>query len=106
MSREEIVITLNKILEIDFEIDPSLLKPEALLREDLGLDSLDGVDLIVAIEKKFGLRVNEAEARSMRAVNDICNSIDTHLNGQVEGNTPTTKLFTGSTIYIHEALDV
>lgn len=105
MSREEIVTTLNSILEIDFEIDSSLLQSEALLREDLGLDSLDGVDLIVAIEKKFGLRVNEAEARSMRALKHIYDSIETHLNGRAQSNAPTPKLFASSSLNLSEALD-
>jgi acyl carrier protein len=51
------------------------LKPEASLRDDLDLDSLDGVDLIVAIEKKFHCRVDEEEARSIRTLNDIYESI-------------------------------
>ncbi|MHB8066425.1 MAG: phosphopantetheine-binding protein [Desulfobaccales bacterium] len=74
--REEIIAILNKILEEDFEIDPSLLEPEASLRDDLDLDSLDGVDLVVAIEKKFRIRVDEVEARSIRTLNDIYESID------------------------------
>jgi acyl carrier protein len=77
--REEIIAILNKILEEDFEIDPSLLKPEASLRDDLDLDSLDGVDLVVAIEKKFRFRVDEEEARSIRTLNDIYESVDRRL---------------------------
>lgn len=77
--REEIITILNKILEEDFEIDPSLLKPEASLRDDLDLDSLDGVDLVVAIEKKFRFRVDEEEARSIRTLNDIYESVDRRL---------------------------
>ncbi len=83
--REEIIAILNKILEEDFEIDPSLLKPEASLRDDLDLDSLDGVDLIVAIEKKFRFRVDEEEARSIRTLNDIYESISRHLRPITDG---------------------
>ena len=70
---------MNKILEEDFEIDAALLKPEASLHDDLDLDSLDGVDLIVAIEKRFHFRVDEEEARSIRTLNDIYASIGRHL---------------------------
>ena len=78
-SRTEVVAILNKILEEDFEINAALLKPEASLRDDLDLDSLDGVDIIVAIEKKFHFRVDEKEARSIRTLNDIYESIERHL---------------------------
>ena len=78
-SRDEVIAILNTILEEDFEIDAALLKPEASLRDDLDLDSLDGVDLIVAIEKKFHFRVDEEEARSIRTLNDIYESIERQL---------------------------
>ncbi len=79
MSLEEIATILDKIMEESFEIDPSLLKPEASLVEDLELDSLDAVDLIVAIEKKFGVRVNEEDARSLRTLGDIYHSIEKYV---------------------------
>ncbi len=78
-SKDEVIAILNRILEEDFEIDATLLKPEASLRDDLDLDSLDGVDLIVAIEKEFHFRVDEEEARSIRTLNDIYESIERHL---------------------------
>ena len=71
MTEAEIMEGVRRVLTEGFEIEPALLKPEALLREDLGLDSLDAVDLIVALEKQFGLRVEESEARSMRVLKDI-----------------------------------
>ncbi len=79
MPRDEIIATLNEIMEEDFEIDPSLLKPEALLRENLELDSLDAVDLIVAIEKQFGCRIDEEEARTMRTLNDVYDSVEQNI---------------------------
>ena len=75
MTLEELVAGLNEILVEQFEIDPGLLHPEARLREDLELDSLDAVDLVVAIEKKFGCRIKEADARQMRILRDISDYI-------------------------------
>jgi len=71
MTTDEIVAKVNEILVEGFEIDPFLLKPEARLVEDLDLDSLDGVDIVVAIEKEFGCRIEEEDARSMRLLHDI-----------------------------------
>jgi acyl carrier protein len=45
------------------------------MREDLGLDSLDTVDLIVAIEKALHSRVPEELARAMRTVEDVHASV-------------------------------
>jgi acyl carrier protein len=48
---------INNFLIEEFEIEPSQLVPEASLKETLGIDSLDFVDLIVIIEKNFGFKV-------------------------------------------------
>lgn len=105
MSREEIVSILNGILEVDFEIDPSLLKPDALLREDLDLDSLDAVDLIVAIEKRFGFRVNEGEARSIITLSHIYESIERHIERLHERIGPDTDLSGGGSLHLDHALE-
>ena len=65
MTEAEIRAKVDKVLTEGFEIEPANIRPEALLREDLGLDSLDAVDLIVALEKQFGLRIEESEARAI-----------------------------------------
>ena len=68
---KKIITAVNQLLEQEFEIDPDLLKPEALLKEDLDLDSLDAVDMIVAIDHEFGLRIEEEQAKSLRTLKDI-----------------------------------
>ena len=80
MTSQEIVDGFNNILVEGFEIDPASLRPAARLREDLELDSLDGVDLVVAIDKRFGCRIKEADARAMRTLQDIYDQIQIHLN--------------------------
>ena len=62
---------LRDTLVGEFELDPAQIKPEARMKEDLGLDSLDAVDLIVALEKEFQVRIPEDMARQMRTVGDI-----------------------------------
>jgi len=71
MTKEEVAAQVDKILVEGFEIEPSLLTPSARLIDDLGLDSLDAVDLVVAIEKKFGCRLEETQVRSMRVLDDV-----------------------------------
>ncbi len=71
MDAENAIGIVNETLVSEFELAPDALKPEARLREDLGLDSLDGVDLIVALEKALGVQIPEDTARQMRTVGDI-----------------------------------
>ena len=73
---DKIIEIVNKMLVEEFEIDPLLLKPEALLYEDIGLDSLDAVDLIVMVDKQLGVRIEEDSARSIRTLADVYKIID------------------------------
>ena len=67
---DEAIAIVNAIMVEDFEVVVEELKREAPLQE-LGLDSLDGVDLVVAIEKAFSTRIPEQEARNIRTLGDI-----------------------------------
>ncbi len=57
MTKEKIIATVNDFLVREFEVDPAVILPEANLRETLDLDSLDYVDLVVAIESNLGFKV-------------------------------------------------
>ena len=56
MERSEIIEKINLFLIEEIEIEEELLNEEALLKEDLGIDSLDFVDVVVIVEREFGLR--------------------------------------------------
>lgn len=71
ISREEIVSHVNKTLVDEFEIAQEELSPDRRLREDLELDSLDAVDMIVALEQRLKIRVDEEQAKAIRTVGDI-----------------------------------
>ena len=70
---QQIVI---ETLVSEFELDRAKIVTTARLREDLGLDSLDGVDLIVALERAFQVQIPETDARQMRTVADIFGFLD------------------------------
>lgn len=76
MTPEETLQRVRQILEEEFELEPERLAPEAGLYEELGLDSLDSVDLVVALEKAFGFKVvrahDEERIRAIRTVQDVC----------------------------------
>ena len=51
---------INAILIKDFEVPPDAIRRDASIRDDLGLDSLDAVDLTVILEDKTGIKVDPA----------------------------------------------
>jgi acyl carrier protein len=61
MTESELIQTVNGIFVDSFEIPPERLTPNAEIFADLGLDSLDMVDLIAAIQKKFNTQVRPDE---------------------------------------------
>ena len=71
MEIEAVITRVNQILVDEFELDKNDIKPTASLRDDLELDSLDGMDLIVALEKEFKVRVNEKELLTLKTVGDV-----------------------------------
>jgi len=72
MNDDQVKKGVDEVFEEAFEISPDRLKPESKIFEDLGLDSLDIVDLIVALQKKFKVQIREDErVRKIRTLDDI-----------------------------------
>ena len=72
MTDDEIFHRIKSIFIEEFELEPELRLPEATLVDDLGLDSLDAVDMVVALEKEFGVKVKDEESiRSVRTLDDL-----------------------------------
>jgi len=78
INTNDIISTVNRVVVEEFESDPDALVAEASLREDLGLDSLDAVDLVVALELAFGYRIPEQEVKDIRTLGDIYDRIRAH----------------------------
>ena len=74
-SDQEIADTVRSVLVTEFEVPEEKIRPEAHLFSDLELDSLDGIDLIVALERRFGVKVDEETAKGFRLVGDVCGFI-------------------------------
>lgn len=77
MNEIDIKKTIDKVLENDFEIDPADLTPDAALFTDLELDSLDIVDLIVALEKAFKIKIRENATETFRDIRTLGDLYDT-----------------------------
>ncbi|PUD49935.1 acyl carrier protein [Helicobacter pylori] len=61
------------------EIDVSQVTPEAKFVKDLGVDSLDIVELIMALEERFGIEISDEQAEKIVNVGDVMRYIDKQL---------------------------
>ena len=72
MDKQEIIDKINQVFEESFEIKKEKLLPQANIFEDLGLDSLDVVDLVVALQQKFGIKIRDDQRlRDIRTLEDV-----------------------------------
>ncbi len=72
MTEQEIIERVDASLAEEFELDRADMVPEATLFDDLGLDSLDMVDMVIALEHAFKIKIrDEEEIRKIRTLEDI-----------------------------------
>jgi len=72
ITENDIIAMTNQVFEESFEIEIEKLQPKMNIFEDLGLDSLDIVDLIVALQQKFGVKIrNDERVRDIRTLEDV-----------------------------------
>lgn len=80
MNRQEIESKVNQFLVNDFEIDKEVIKDDALLKDDLGIDSLDYVDIVVIVERTFGFKIKPEEMAVVHTVKEFYDYIDGKVN--------------------------
>ena len=71
----------EKVIDIIVDklgVDRAEVTPEAVFVDDLGADSLDLVELIMAMEEEFGFEIADEEAEKMRTVKDVISFIQAH----------------------------
>ena len=79
MTKQEIDEKIRNFLVEDLEIDGDKIKPEASLKEDIGIDSLDFVDIDVIVEKTFGFKIKVEELTKVKTYEQFCDYIESHL---------------------------
>lgn len=67
---------LKAIIVEQFDVDEALVTPVADMQEDLGIDSLDVVDLIVIISEEFDIEIPDEAVDNIKTVGDIVAYID------------------------------
>ena len=67
----EVIQQVNQLMKTGFEIPEEKLVPTATLVGDLGLDSLDAVDMLVYIEETLGVKVEGERLASVKTLHDV-----------------------------------
>ena len=72
----DIADRVTKIIVEHFGIDESKVKPDSSLYDDLGADSLDTIELIMAFEDEFECVIADDVAEKLRTVQDAINMVE------------------------------
>jgi acyl carrier protein len=71
MHKDEIIRKINQLLIDEIEIEETQINPAADLKKDLGIDSLDFVDLFVLVENNFGFKMKAEEMADVKSLQDF-----------------------------------
>jgi acyl carrier protein len=80
MSNATIESKVKSIIADQLGVGEEEIKPESSFIEDLGADSLDIVELVMAMEEEFEVEIPDEEAENIKTVGDAINYINTHKN--------------------------
>jgi acyl carrier protein len=80
MQDELIIKKINQLLIDEIEIGPEQIVPAADLKKDLGIDSLDFVDLFVIIENNFVFKLKAEEMSDVKTLQDFYSYVINRVN--------------------------
>lgn len=80
MTRTEIEEKVNEFMIDELEIEDDVLLPEAHLKDDLGIDSLDYVDIVVIVDKIFGFKIKPEEMVEVKTLGQFCDYIEAKIS--------------------------
>ena len=78
MTRQEIIDQVNNLLEEEFEVEQSEFAPDASLKDTLGLDSLNLVDLIALVQFTYKITIPVEDLKKLQTFNDLYDYIEQH----------------------------
>lgn len=79
MSQDDIFTRVQKIVKEQLEVELSEVKPEANFANDLGADSLDTVELVMALEEEFDIEIPDEAAEGITTVQASVDFISSQL---------------------------
>jgi acyl carrier protein len=74
-TREDILARVVEILSATFELDRVTIRPESDLYTELGIDSIDAIDLLVKLQGMTDKRIQPAAFRQTRTVRDVVDTV-------------------------------
>ena len=80
MNRQELEEQVNDLLIDELEIEEDKISPDARLKEDLGIDSLDYVDIVVMINKAFGFKIQNGELVNVKTLSQFYDYIESKVS--------------------------
>ena len=78
-TRQEIIDQVNNLLEEEFEVEQTEFAPDASLKDTLGLDSINLVDLIALVQFTYKVTIPVEELKTIQTFNDLYDYIEQHL---------------------------
>ena len=76
MSEKSIEQRVKDIIVEQLGVKPEQVTPEAKFIEDLGADSLDQVELVMALEEEFGNEIPDEQAEKLQSVSDVIKYVE------------------------------
>ena len=91
MSHEELTERVRKIIASAQHLPQEKITPDSTFAE-LGIDSLDGINILFAVESEFNINIPDAAAQSIRSVRDVIDGIAKLLEGGQAGQQPVSRI--------------
>jgi acyl carrier protein len=82
MTNTEIIEKIQSFLVEEFEVDAEKIVPQANLKETLGLDSLDYIDVVVTIESNFGFKMQPEDLTNIATFQDLCDFVTSRVTAK------------------------
>lgn len=79
MTRTDIEEKVKNFLVEEIEVDEAAIMPDAHLTNDLGIDSLDIVDIVVIVERNFGFKIKAEEMQRVQTLSQFCDYIESKI---------------------------
>jgi len=76
----QVELRVRETIADDLEVDVETVTLKANLTDDLGADSLDKVELVMALEEEFSISISDNDAGKLNTVGDVVKYIESHPN--------------------------
>lgn len=79
MNREDIIATINEKVAEEFELEESVINPDAVIYDTLDLDSISLIDLVGIVQATYRIKLEKTDLEQIKTFNDLYDFIESHL---------------------------